>query len=255
LRLLENPLHICGKLLNPRESREMRGKTLSPFGVCSLEPRAILAPFLPASGLTALQLEQVHAYLDLLLKWNEKTNLTSVRQPEEILRRHFGESFFLAAALAEVNSPKAGPGAAVRFIDLGSGAGFPGIPLKIYAPHLSGTLIESQNKKATFLKEVIRRLHLPEMTVFGGRAEEFAQSATNQAGSVTLRAVERFETALPVAASLVAPGGHLALLIGSSRLEAVRKLLPSFAWQSPQPLPLSDARVLFVGKLGQQAHQ
>ncbi|HLQ50172.1 MAG TPA: 16S rRNA (guanine(527)-N(7))-methyltransferase RsmG [Terriglobales bacterium] len=221
-----------------------------------MEPRAILAPFLPASGLTALQLEQVHAYLDLLLKWNEKTNLTSVRQPEEILRRHFGESFFLAAALAEVNSPKAGQHAsAVRFIDLGSGAGFPGIPLKIYAPHLSGTLIESQNKKATFLKEVIRRLHLPEMTVFGGRAEEFAQSATNQAGSVTLRAVERFETALPVAASLVAPGGHLALLIGSSRLEAVHKLLPSFSWQPPQPLPLSDARVLLVGKLGQQAHQ
>jgi len=216
-----------------------------------LEPGAILAPFLPASGLTALQLEQVRAYLDLLLKWNEKTNLTSVRQPEEILRRHFGESFFLAAALAEVNSPNAGPRAsAVQFIDVGSGAGFPGIPLKIYAPHLSGTLIESQNKKATFLKEVIRRLHLPEMTVFGGRAEEFAHSATNQAGSVTLRAVERFETALPVAASLVAPGGHLALLIGSSRLEAVRKLLPSFAWQPPQTLPLSDARVLLVGKLG-----
>ena len=219
-----------------------------------MEPRAILAPFLPASGLTALQLEQVRAYLDLLLKWNEKTNLTSVRQPEEILRRHFGESFFLATALAEVNSPNAGPRAsAVQFIDVGSGAGFPGIPLKIYAPHLSGTLIESQNKKATFLKEVIRRLHLPEMTVFGGRAEEFAQSATNQAGSVTLRAVERFETALPVAASLVAPDGYLALLIGSSRLETVHKLLPSFAWQPPQPLPLSDARVLLVGKLGANA--
>src|SRR5260370_26740301 len=142
----------------------MRGKTLSPFGVCSLEPRAILAPFLPASGLTALQIEQVHAYLDLLLKWNKKTNLTSVRQPEEILRRHFGESFFLAAALAEVNSPKAGPGAAVRFIDLGSGAGFPGIPLKIYAPHLSGRLIQAQNKKATFLKEVITPPHLPRNT-------------------------------------------------------------------------------------------
>ena len=59
--------------------------------------------------------------------------------------------------------------------------------------------------------------------------------------------------ALPVAASLVAPDGYLALLIGSSRLETVHKLLPSFAWQPPQPLPLSDARVLLVGKLGANA--
>jgi len=129
-----------------------------------------------------------------------------------------------------------------------SGAGFPGIPLKIYSPHLQGTLIESHNKKATFLKEVIRTLKLTNIAVFSGRAEELAKSATGQASLVTLRAVERFESVLPVTAKLVAQSGLLALLIGSAQIEAAHKLLPAFAWDTPRPLPLSHSRVLLIGK-------
>jgi len=214
-----------------------------------LELDAILAPFLPSSGLTPLQLEQVRSYLELLLKWNDKINLTSVRRREEIIRRHFGEAFFLAAVLIQTNLLRARPGhSSGGLVDVGSGAGFPGLPVKLYIPYLSATLIESQNKKATFLKEVIRTLKLQDIEVFSGRAEDWSRSDSRQGDIVTLRAVENFDEVLPVAARLVAPRGHLALLLGEKQLDSARKLLPSFEWQSPYPLPLSDARVLLVGE-------
>src|SRR3954470_220693 len=86
-------------------------------------------------------------------------------------------------------------------IDIGSGAGFPGIPLKIYSPAVVVTLIESQNKKATFLKEVIRELTLTNINVFSGRAE----ALDKKADLVTLLAVERFEQVLPVASPWQTP--------------------------------------------------
>src|SRR5436190_10293624 len=128
----------------------------------------LLEPYLRNDGgreeLSQVQLQQLSDYLDLLLRWNEKTNLTSVRNPEGIVSRHFGESLFLARTVSREELRSA--------IDLGSGAGFPGIPLKVYSPQLAVTLIESQNKKATFLNEVIRRLTLTSINVFPGRAED-----------------------------------------------------------------------------------
>src|SRR3954467_8959283 len=143
----------------------------------------LLSPFLenPGGGreeLSGAQLAQLSDYLDLLLRWNEKTNLTSVREPVEIVKRHFGESLFMAAALSGE--------APATAIDVGSGAGFPGIPLKIYLPQIAVTLVESQNKKATFLKEVIRKCTLIDINVFSSRAETLKD---NKADLVTLRAV------------------------------------------------------------------
>src|SRR3954471_10994460 len=203
----------------------------------------LLSPFLenPGGGreeLSGAQLAQLSDYLDLLLRWNEKTNLTSVREPEEIVKRHFGESLFLAVALSGE--------AAATAIDVGSGAGFPGIPLKIYSPQIAVTLIESQNKKATFLKEVIRKLTLTNINVFSGRAE----TLTVDADLVTVRAVERFEQSLPVAAKLVSPTGRLALLIGAGQVAAAEKLLPGFEI-STAAVPESRQRVLLVARRNQ----
>ena len=89
-------------------------------------------------------LDQLSDYLDLLLKWNTRTNLTAIRDPEEIVRRHFGESLFTATRLPACHS----------LLDLGSGAGFPGIPIQLALPEICVTLAESQNKKASFLREV-----------------------------------------------------------------------------------------------------
>jgi len=296
----------------------------------------LLSPFLPQASLSPRQLRQVSDYLALLLKWNAKINLTSVRQPEAIITRHFGESFFLAAQLfpdtnlcrpepgpANDSGPREGPAVpppaaldpstavgsyqgtasaapkAARFdlssrakreeaqrpnaqsrdlgfpsqpatshqrpapshaLDLGSGAGFPGLPLAIYAPQVRLTLVESQAKKAAFLREVVRALTLTNVNVFHGRAESLlpsppARRKSSPAGSsapvaadlVSLRAVERFADSLPLAARLLAPAGRLALLIGAAQAAVARKLLPEFTWQPAIPIPLSDRRILLVG--------
>lgn len=197
----------------------------------------LLAPFLAGSSLTSHQLEQISTYLGLLLRWNARINLTAVRKPEEIVTRHFGEALFAAAHLLR-------PDQVLTAIDVGSGAGFPGLPLKIYAPAVRLTLIESNRKKAAFLKEVARALVLESVEVFAGRAED----VPSRGDLVTLRAVERYEKVLPVAASLVAPGGRLALLIGSAQAERTTKLLPGFTWERPVLVPQSTARVIMVGK-------
>ena len=217
-----------------------------------MQPTAIaraLAPF--ATHLSAAQLQQTSAYLDLLLKWNARINLTSLRDPQEILTRHFGESLFLAEHLFSNSPISRSPDSPIIF-DLGSGAGFPGLPLAIYAPDAKITLLESQNKKATFLKEVARALTLTNVNVFSGRAETYAAQARERswpaaADVVTLRAVEKFAQSLPLAASMLSPGGRLALLIGESQLAAARQSLPEFSWCDPLPLPLSRSRILLIG--------
>jgi 16S rRNA (guanine527-N7)-methyltransferase len=128
-------------------------------------------------------------------------------------------------------------------IDLGSGAGFPGLPLKIFAPALALTLIESSHKKAAFLKEAVRTLALTGVNVFAGRAEDFLSAAD----LVTLRAVEKYECVLESAVRLVAPGGRLALLVGAAQAARTPQLLPAFSWQAPIAVPQSAARVLLVG--------
>jgi 16S rRNA (guanine527-N7)-methyltransferase len=194
----------------------------------------LLAPLV--TGLAENQLSQLATYLDLLLRWNARMNLTAARDPEHIVTRHFGESLFAASRLVAAAD-------AISTIDLGAGAGFPGLPLKIYAPKTQLTLIESQQRKATFLREVVRALGLDGVTVFSARAETYPHTAA----LVTLRAVERFEKALPLAANLVAPGGRLALLIGENQVNSAHQGLPDLKWQAPVPMPQSSARVLLIG--------
>jgi len=167
-------------------------------------------------------------------------NLTAVRDEEHIVTRHFGESLFAAHHLFSNSRRPA------TVADVGSGAGFPGLPIKIYAPEVRLTLIESNHKKATFLREVIRALQLPGAEVFNGRAADFPATS---ADVVTLRAVERFEDALPEAARLVATSGTLALLVGAPQAALSPQLAPAFSWQRPIKLPLSQSRTLLIGTL------
>jgi 16S rRNA (guanine527-N7)-methyltransferase len=238
--------------------------------------------------LSTAQLQSISTYIDILLRWNSRINLTAIRDPEEIVLRHFGESLFAArnllpvenhvgtAALgcpAEQSSAAAGaiesagdgkasrrtdipnlsrlPNACpelsdtitARVADLGSGAGFPGIPFKLWAPKILLTLIESNQKKATFLREVVRTLALTNVNIKNARAE----SVTETFDLVTLRAVEDFASILPTAAALVAPGGCLGLLIGSAQIEPARASLPHFSWSEAVPIPYSRSRVVLAG--------
>jgi 16S rRNA (guanine527-N7)-methyltransferase len=150
---------------------------------------------------------QLSAYLDLLVKWNARTNLTSIRDPEEMVRRHFGESLFAGVHLGT----RLSSGATV--LDFGSGAGFPGLPIQLLWPELRVTLAESQGKKASFLREAVRTLGL-RTEVWAGRVEAMpAVDGTPQRfDAVTLRAVDNMQQALAEARRHVVPGGWLVTL-------------------------------------------
>jgi len=245
---------------------------------------ALLEPFLEPP-LAESQLDQISIYIDLLLRWNARINLTAIRQEEEIVTRHFGESFFLARHLfpaslkpchpdperAEGERPMqqlnhSGGAAGVparppstgnwplatgncppRVLDIGSGAGFPALPLKIWAPSIHLTLLESNHKKAVFLREVARALTLTNINVITGRAEATRPGPDfPPADVVTLRAVEHFETILPQAVTFLAPKGTLALLITTPQIPQVLTLT-KLRWHPQISVPKSRSRVLLLG--------
>ena len=233
----------------------------------------LLDPFLRApivgskapAQLSSAQLDHISTYIDILIRWNSRINLTAIRDPAEIVTRHFGESLFAARHLFCVGTaaqacpersrrgcPAERSSAAVSVADVGSGAGFPGLPIKLWAPHISLTLIESNHKKATFLREVARALTLTDVNIQNARAETLAASGFQV---VTLRAVERFQSILPVAARLMAPAGRLVLLIATSQAAQARQTLPHLAWQEPIPIPHSHSRILLCASLDEPRMQ
>src|SRR5580698_5469819 len=113
-----------------------------------------------------VKIAQIQHYMALLLKWNDAMNLTAIRDPLEILYRHFCESMFAASLI---------PVGGGRLADVGSGGGFPGLPLKIARPDLDVCLIDSNVKKATFLAEVVRELDLPGARELVSRYEELSE--------------------------------------------------------------------------------
>src|SRR5216683_1829600 len=258
---------------------------------------ALLEPFLEPT-LPPSQLDQISTYIDLLLRWNARINLTAIRHPEEIVTRHFGESFFLARNLFPTNGSSVArtllsanadtaqlpatsqlsnachpersrakseaigsakskacpelagdpyPSTAPRVLDIGSGAGFPALPLKLWAPHIHLTLIESNHKKAAFLREVARALTLTNINVLTDRAETLAtRPGFPRAEVVTLRAVEHFETILPQAVTFLAQNATLALLISTAQVPRLTTRT-TLKWHPPMPVPQSHTRVLSIG--------
>src|SRR5258708_2747121 len=294
-------------------------------------------PFLPcpepSEGTNGALYRSISTYIDLLLRWNARINLTAIRDPEQIVTRHFGESLFAARILfphspsvssvspvvkaiysppeSDPSAPLAGadnPAAERRkkaaygasrgsdpqeaptpegrknknkdleerqrassmeandqrpflacperdegtndsslttdcpsVADIGSGAGFPGLPIKLWAPHISLTLIESNHKKAAFLREITRALTLTDLNIQNARAETLPAQSFNL---VTLRAIERFQKILPAAASLLSPAVTLALLIGVSQLAEAKAALPLLSWSDPIAIPQSNSRIL-----------
>lgn len=199
---------------------------------------SLLQPFLAPDSLSPGQLQKVKRYLDLLLKWNAKINLTAIRSAEGIVTRHFGESFFAARELS-----KAAP-EATSAVDVGSGAGFPGLPIKLWLPEINLTLVESNQKKAAFLREAIRALELDHVEVKAIRAE----SIVSKYGLLTLRAVEGFDNVLPTAFRLLGENAVLCLLIGTSQVAVAMRLLPGISWNEPVPIPRSRERLVLIGR-------
>jgi 16S rRNA (guanine527-N7)-methyltransferase len=163
-----------------------------------------------ARGLRQLGLEsdeviqQFLRYRHELLDWNTRMNLTAIKDPEEVLLKHFLDSLSL---LTVYDKPQA------CVLDIGSGAGFPGLPLKIVRPQWHVTLLEATGKKVTFLQHVIETLELKDVVAVHGRAEELAHKAEYRASfdMVTARAVSSLSTLLEYAAPYCRVGGQIIL--------------------------------------------
>lgn len=179
--------------------------------------------------------ERFDTYLSLILRWNSRTNLTSVRDADGILTRHFLESIACARAL---------PSGIGTLLDFGSGAGFPGLPIALCRPEIAVTLAESQGKKAAFLQEAVRALGV-HATVHADRAEVLHTVFD----CVTLRAVDKMADAVVAAAILVRPGGWLALMTtGAQAHELQTAAGTEFSWRSALPLPGSLDRIALFGQ-------
>jgi 16S rRNA (guanine527-N7)-methyltransferase len=178
----------------------------------------------------------IQQYIKILQQWNEKLNLTAIRDPLEILHRHFCESMYGAVSV---------PVQFGRLADIGAGAGFPGIPMKILRPELELILVESNIKKGTFLAEVVRDLELTNTRVLISRYEELSEELA-PLDYVCSRALGEFGTFLEWAAGQRLSAERVLLWIGGRDLDEARKS-PHWEWQEPIMVPQSLRRYLLVG--------
>ena len=170
-------------------------------------------------SLTAGQVEQFLTYQTLLLQWNERVNLTAAKSPLVIQKRHFIDSLTCIRATGDLNSQS--------LIDVGSGAGFPGLPLKIIFPGSRLTLLESVGKKARFLQSVVTELRLEDVAVIASRAETVAHEKEHrqQYDWATARAVAHLSPVLEYLLPFCNLGGHALALKGARTLKELSESL------------------------------
>lgn len=163
--------------------------------------------------LSKKQIEQFYTYMNLLLEWNEKINLTAITEPEEVILKHFVDSLTISAYIKKGS----------KLVDMGTGAGFPGIPLKILRDDIEITLVDSLNKRINFLNEVIKELELREISTVHARAEEFGQNKKyrEKFDIATSRAVANLSTLSEYLVPLVKLEGKIICMKGSEVKEEV----------------------------------
>lgn len=165
-------------------------------------------------NLTENQLNQFSLFGDLLVEWNEKVNLTSITEPEEIIVKHFLDSLTLTQWVQ-----------GDKVADIGTGAGFPGVPLKIFHEHKSFYLVDSLAKRLDFLKEAILKLGLEQVETLHFRAEDFGRDNhyRGRFDTVVSRAVARLPVLLEYAIPLLSVGGVFLAAKGSQAEEEVKE--------------------------------
>lgn len=181
------------------------------------------------NGLAQLALDPALAgplldYLALLVRWNATYNLTAVRDPADMVARHLLDSLAMQPFVRDI----------ATLADLGTGPGLPGIPLAIATPSLQVTLVESNGKKARFLREAARQLRLPNLQVAEARIEAFQPGATFAA--ITARALATLPQILALGGHLLAPGGRLLAMKGVHPDAEIAALPAGWALAASHPL-------------------
>ncbi|MEZ4836341.1 MAG: 16S rRNA (guanine(527)-N(7))-methyltransferase RsmG [Caldilineaceae bacterium] len=210
--------------------------------------------------LSAQQSAQFQTYFELLVDWNQKMNLTAIEDLEGVQTKHFLDSLVGLPLIAGELGASIPPQNALRAIDVGSGAGFPGIPLKIAWPSLQLTLLDGTGKKITFLQEVVKALKLTDVDVVQGRAEELGQQDTyrEQFDLVMARAVARLNTLVEYLLPFARRGGYVMAYKGPSAAEefmeaqkAIAKLGGETVRFAPVSVPFlpEERRVLLIKKV------
>lgn len=161
------------------------------------------------------QINQFYVYMKLLLEWNEKINLTAITNPEEIILKHFIDSMTIAKYIDKK----------LKLIDVGTGAGFPGIPLKIIREDIEITLLDSLNKRVNFLNEVISQLGLTKIQTIHSRVEDFGQDKKyrEKFDCATSRAVANLSTLAEYLMPLVKLNGVCISMKGSNIEEEIQE--------------------------------
>jgi 16S rRNA (guanine527-N7)-methyltransferase len=197
-----------------------------------MTPETLTALLTPYAAVPPELAAQLLVYLDLILKWNARVNLTAIRTPEEMVRRHFGESLFAAAHL----------GPCLTLLDFGSGAGFPGLPIQLAHPGVQVTLAESRARKAAFLREAVRTLDLPTQ-VWPHRVESMPDGRAFEA--VALRAVDGMSAAI---ASAALRSTHKLLILSTLQSRPDPSALPDFTLDPAIALPESHESILLIAR-------
>jgi 16S rRNA (guanine527-N7)-methyltransferase len=206
-------------------SNETIEEALRPYGVSA----------------TALLCDQIRFYIDFLLRWNQKTSLTTVTDPAEILRFHFGESLFAASTVPIRHG---------RLADVGSGAGFPALPIRMVSAQLSLILIESNQKKATFLAEIVRELHLKDVDVRRCRMDA-VELRDERVDFVTARALGIDDAFLNWSQSALNSNGCVVLWLGEADAREISQK-NGWRWRDPIRIPKSDRRFMLSGAIVQR---
>lgn len=195
---------------------------------------------LRALGLDTTLAAPLLAYLALLVRWNQTYNLTAIRAPREMVAKHLLDSLAMHPAVDGIGT----------LADLGTGAGLPGIPLAIARPALQVTLVESNGKKARFLREAVRQLGLGNARVVEARIEGF--DAPGQFDAITARALATLPLILELGGHLLKPGGKLLAMKGAYPAEEIAGLPAGWQLERVQPLTVpgldAERHLVVVGR-------
>jgi 16S rRNA (guanine527-N7)-methyltransferase len=208
--------------------------------------RAELADGLNALGLAGALAAPLLEYLALLLRWNRTYNLTAIREPGDMVRKHLLDSLAMHASVADI----AARGGSLA--DLGTGAGLPGIPLAIANPSLQVALVESNGKKARFLREAVRTLALGNARVVEARIEAFDAPAAFDA--ITARALATLPLIVELGGHLLKPGGVLLAMKGVVPDDEIAALGPGWRVAGVRPLTVpgvaAERHLVVVARAG-----